>query len=325
MRPHTKALLPLLMLAVFLAILIQHDNESPQPPALRPAEVAVEAAVAEEPGAAERYHAALERATEAALYNQNRMLDDELSRLQPGDPERIELFLLAIAGDGTQEVFRREVEFIRDQFNRDFNTTDRSLLLVNSRTTTRQLPLATTISIEFALKGLASIMDKDQDILFLYLTSHGSPDHDLALDHIGISLPDLSAERLAEIMGQLPVKWKVIVVSACYSGGFIEPLQDPYTLIITAARHDRQSFGCTDEADMTYFGRAYFQKALPEAGSFVEAFNIARHYISDWEKEFAEESLPQIYAPDEIVRYLDHWVRDNPNTASQTAKDRAGN
>lgn len=254
------------------------------------------------------YYAALEQDTEHALYRQNQFLTRELSALQPGDPEAIELYFLGIAGDGSQEVFRREVEAIQAQFDRDFTTADRSLLLVNSRTTTTHLPLATGTSIETALKGLAAVMNPDQDILFLYLTSHGSEQHDLVLHHDGFALPDLSATRLAELLQALPLKWKVIVISACYSGGFIEPLKDEHTLIMTAARADRQSFGCSDTAAMTYFGRAYFQEALPVSNSFSDAFARARQHIRAWEADFEQQSLPQIHAPAAIRAQLDRWA-----------------
>ncbi|MCS3904041.1 hypothetical protein J2T55_002074 [Methylohalomonas lacus] len=254
------------------------------------------------------YYAALEQDTELALYRQNQFLTRELSALQPGNPDAVELYFLGIAGDGSQEVFRREVETIRTQLDRDFATADRSLLLVNSRTTTTQLPLATSTSIETALKGLAAIMNPEQDILFLYLTSHGSEQHELVLHHDGFALPDLSATRLAGLLQSLPVKWKVIMISACYSGGFIAPLKNEHTMIMTAARADRQSFGCSDTATMTYFGRAYFQEALPLAHSFSDAFARARQHISNWEAEFEQQSLPQIHAPDAIRAQLDRWA-----------------
>src|SRR5690606_23895545 len=111
----------------------------------------------------------------------------------------------------------------------------------------------------------------EQDILFVYLTSHGSREHEFSLELEGLELPDLSAERLGEILRQVPATKKVIMVSACYSGGFIPHLEGPDTLVLTAARHDRRSFGCSDDSDMTYFGRAYFVDALPKASSFEGA------------------------------------------------------
>jgi hypothetical protein len=64
----------------------------------------------------------------------------------------------------------------------------------------------------------------------------------------------------------------VIVISACYSGSFIPALQSPETLIITASAADKTSFGC-NEADYTYFGRAFFDLAMREQSSMKKAFN----------------------------------------------------
>ncbi|WP_084683783.1 C13 family peptidase [Psychromonas hadalis] len=50
------------------------------------------------------------------------------------------------------------------------------------------------------------------------------------------------------------IKWKVIVVSACYSGIYIETLADEYTLVMTASNAEQPSFGCSNSANFTYFG-----------------------------------------------------------------------
>ena len=49
-------------------------------------------------------------------------LASALAALQPSQRGRINLYLLAVAGDGTQEVFRREVVFVRRQFDERFGT-----------------------------------------------------------------------------------------------------------------------------------------------------------------------------------------------------------
>ena len=67
----------------------------------------------------------------------------QLASLAPSDPTRINLYLLAIAGDGTQEVFRREVDFVRNEFDASYGTKGRSLVLVNSRNTLDSAPMAT--------------------------------------------------------------------------------------------------------------------------------------------------------------------------------------
>jgi hypothetical protein len=258
------------------------------------------------------------RNVEEALYLQRPLLDKALAGLQPRDKSRINMYLLAVAGDGAQEVFRREVEFVRKQFDRSFGTAGRSVALVNSRTTVTSIPMATQTSLRETLQAIAAKMDKDNDVLFLFLTSHGSKHHALALNQNGMDLRDLPAGELASLLKGSGIRWKVVVVSACYAGGFIDPLKDQNTMVIAAARRDRTSFGCADDNDFTYFGRAFFKEALPRTRDFGRAFEEAKVLIDQWEKrELAADpertdkeeghSLPQIWQPVPIKAQLDRW------------------
>ncbi len=228
----------------------------------------------------------------------------------PSDPEAINLYFVGVAGFSRQDVFRKELDFIHAQFDQQFGTAGRSLVLINHNDTLTNIPMATPHSIEQALQAVAGKMNPDKDILFLYLTSHGSAKHEFSIVQQGMSLPDLTAERLGEMIKALPIKWKVIAVSACYSGGFIPFLESPTTLVMTASSKVRKSFGCTDTSEMTYFGRAYFKEALPEADSFEAAFAKSDTLIAQWEKELDEEvihSLPQMVMGEEIKQYLPRW------------------
>jgi len=252
-------------------------------------------------------------AVESALLNQRPLLDQALAALAPGRRGTIDMYLLAIGGDGTQEVFRREVEFVRSMFDQRYGTRGRSVALVNSRNTLAIAPMATVSSIGEALKTIAGRMDRDEDILFLFLTSHGSRNHALTLQQNYLALRDLPAAELAKLVKQSGIRWKVIVVSACYSGGFIEPLKDDSTLIITASRADRSSFGCADENDFTYFGRAFFKEALPASSSFKDAFAKADALVAEWEKKDQpkeERSLPQMHSTPAIEAQLARWWRE---------------
>ncbi|MEB0135959.1 C13 family peptidase [Actimicrobium sp. CCC2.4] len=263
----------------------------------------------------------IERQVEAALYLQRPLLDQALATLAPTDPQRIGMYFLGVAGDGTQEVFRREVEFVRKQFDRDFGTRGRSIMLINSRNTVSTLPMATRTSLRAALQSIAGRMDRQKDILFLFLTSHGTPSHELVLGQFGMDLPGLQASELALLLKQQQIRWKVVVVSACYAGGFIAPLKDDRTLIITAARQDRSSFGCADDNDFTYFGRAFFKESLPKSDSFDEAFRLSDKLITSWELrdrqtapkgEIIPHSYPQISSPAAIMAYLARWRAQLP-------------
>ena len=256
---------------------------------------------------AERIRQAATR-VERALYAQGRLLDEALAGIFEGEAGRIDMYLLAVAGDGKQEVFRREVEFVREQFDRDFGTAGRSMALINSRNTMDSAPMATRHSLDAALTTIAGRMNPAEDILFLFLTSHGSADHELTLDQNGMDIPGLPARTLGELLDKSGIKWKVVVVSACYSGGFIEHLRDPHTLVITAARADRTSFGCADENDFTYFGRAFFKEALPQSASFTDAFDKAALLVREWEEEMEQPSEPQIAGTPAIIEQLSRWL-----------------
>ena len=121
-----------------------------------------------------------------------------------------------------------------------------------------------------------------------------------------LSPNDLPADELRTILDRIGIRWRAIVVSACYSGGFVDALKDERSLVITAARDDRSSFGCAHENDFTYFGRAYFDEHLRTGHSFTKAFEEARDVIARREKEQElTPSLPQIHIGSEIQPKLD--------------------
>ncbi|PCK00749.1 MAG: hypothetical protein COA42_23810 [Alteromonadaceae bacterium] len=253
---------------------------------------------------------------EFSLYNQQRLLTESLENISSGNPDRPDLYLLGIAGWGRQEVFRREINYIEMQFERLFGTADRSVFLVNSQRNIQNRPLATITSIEKSIHHIAKVMDKDEDIFFLYATSHGSKENGLSLGHKGVALPDLSAQALGDMLKKSGIKHKVIVISACYSGGFIEYLEDEYSLIMTSSAADKTSFGCSDNRLFTYFGKAFFEKTLENASSFVRAFSQAEALIKKWEKDKGiTPSEPVIYTTKVIESHLKKWRETliNPN------------
>jgi hypothetical protein len=85
------------------------------------------------------------------------------------------------------------------------------------------------------------------------------------------------------------------VVSACYSGGYVNPLKDEQTLVLTAADATHTSFGCGSASDFTYFGQALFDQELRQTHSFPQAFDRAKVSIRQRElKQGYTPSNPQI-------------------------------
>jgi hypothetical protein len=241
---------------------------------------------------------------ELALYREAALLEAELGRVPDGDPTQAEIYFLGIAGDGTERVFGREVTAFRDHFDSVNPLGARQINLINDRGTIGRRPMATLTSIGQAIATLGARMNLDQDLLVLYISSHGSKEHEISLKNRAISLGDLSAKSLSTMLKGSGIRWQVIFVSACYSGGFIEPLQTQSTLIMTAAASDKTSFGCSDEAEMTYFGRALLE-SLATSKTFEETFETLSANIASREsEEDLSRSNPQLHAGEEISEKL---------------------
>ena len=148
-------------------------------------------------------------------------------------------------------------------------------------------------------------MNPEEDVLLLYLTTHGSSDHHLAMQFWPLKLSDIDPHMLREMLDRAGIKWRVIVISACYSGGFIEALRDEHMVVVTAADATHTSFGCGSESDFTYFGQAYFDQALRETYSFIDAFRHARDLLAAREQaESLTPSNPQIFVGSRIPAKL---------------------
>jgi hypothetical protein len=194
-----------------------------------------------------------------------------------------ELYFVGFAPDASEEVFLKEMRFVRQLFDQRFGTAGRSIALVNSQDALDEFPIASVTNLARALDRVAKSMNGDEDTLFLFLSAHGYPDHRLSAVQPPLELASLTPTALARLLHDAGIKWRVIVVSACYSGGFIEPLRDENSVVITAAAPDRTSFGCESGRDFTYFGQAYFRDALADTRSFTGAFETARAGVQKME------------------------------------------
>ena len=233
---------------------------------------------------------------ERIYYGQRNLMAVATSALEAERPGLADLYFIGYGGHAYQDVFMKEVLSVRALFDGRFDTRGRSLALVNNLRTVEFLPLANQHNLAAALEAVAARMNSEEDVLFLFLTSHGSEDHRLSNAFWPLGLDDLPAERLDALLDASGIKWRIVVVSACYSGGFIEPLQDAHSLILTAARADRNSFGCDHLNDFTYFGQAYFDEELRRQTDFVAAFHDAAASITAREEaEGLISSEPQIF------------------------------
>ncbi len=255
---------------------------------------------------------AFELADTEALYEaQPALLERQINALRQGDPKRIELFAVLGAGYPYERVFQREVEAVSTQLTQRFEAEDRVLSLVNSAVNPLAYPLLNRGNLARALDATKAAMD-DDDFLFLFLTSHGGTGF-LATEFDGALTRDLTFSDVSTALDRSGIGNAVVIVSACFSGSFAEALARPDRLVLTAASADKSSFGCSDQAEWTNWGRAFFVEALADTRDPREAARIARDLVADWEVEQGYPSSdPLILEGADIGPVLDDWLATLP-------------
>ena len=212
--------------------------------------------------------------TEVLFYDQPARIAAAVERVRPAQPGRTSTYFIGFAGDGDPAVFRRETQFAGEVFGERYGTEGRSLLLINDVEDRDSYPLASISGLSQALKGLTARMDPDNDVLVLFLTSHGSEDG-LEVQNGSLPLAQMAPADLQEALDTAGIRWRIIVISACYAGVFLDELKNDTTAIVTAADATHTSFGCEEDRDLTWFGEAFLKDALPKSASLEEAFHKA--------------------------------------------------
>jgi hypothetical protein len=235
-------------------------------------------------------------AEEKGFYAQHDALPRALARLQPERPGVPDLYVITAGLYSLEDVFMKEVKVIDVLFRERFDAEGRTLTLINNPKTVEEHPVASLTSLTAALRHVGKLMNPEEDVLVLYVSSHGAKTHNLAVEFWPVRFSTINPPALKKAVDESGIKWKVIVVSACYSGGFVEPLRDDHTLIITASAPTKISFGCGNDSDSTYLAKALFDEEMRKTYSFETAFSHARKSIEERERgQGFVPSEPQIF------------------------------
>jgi len=205
---------------------------------------------------------------------QRSLLQAEVARLAPQRKGVTDIYALGIAGWADQDVFLKELDGGLESVARVLPIKDHMIRLINNRETVETVPLADLRNFQTAVHAIAAVMDKDEDVLILLMTSHGER------TGFALQLPggpsELTPAQVTSALDGAGIKNRVVIVSACYAGIFVPPLQNDNTIVMTAADADNTSFGCAPERDWTYFGDALFRQSLRPGADFQNAFDHAR-------------------------------------------------
>lgn len=223
--------------------------------------------------------------------------------LAPERPGVVDVYGLVFAPYAGEDVFLRESTLVSDVLATRWDAAGRVLHLVNHASTVASHGWATPENLQRAVEALAARMNREEDLLVVYLTSHGARDFRLAAMHWPLQVDEVTPQALRAALDNAGVRNRVIAISACYSGGWVGPLRSEGSLVMTAADADHTSYGCGSKSELTFFGRALFDEQLRRTHSFEEAFAAAVPVIRQREIEAGKDdgfSNPQIAVGDAI-------------------------
>jgi hypothetical protein len=221
-----------------------------------------------------------------AAENLTRMYE-ALRGLQPQRPGVVDTYIVSTSW-WNDPVFESEARQAADVLARRFDAEDRHIVLSAGRGpgVARAFPAATPNNFNAALGRIGQIIDPGEDLVVVFLTSHGGQDGAVAIQEKGRMGGALRPLHLRASLQQAGIRNKVVVVSACFSGHFIPPfISDPGALVLTAAAADKTSFGCEPSRDWTFFGDALFNHALRGGESLMSSYASALDLITVWEKD----------------------------------------
>jgi hypothetical protein len=215
-------------------------------------------------------------ASELVLTAQGELLDDALSALDDERPGVTDLYFVGFAGDARQEGYLADVNSAQRVMDERWDTRGRSILLANNADTMLDLPIASLTHLRATLTEIGAAIDPEVDVVMLYIASSGIRGGRLEAVLPPLDLLPLTGPVVRALLDEAGIRWRIIVVSACASGAWVEALEDDSTLILTATRPDESTPACAVDADGTALGKALFEGELAKSSSLAAAVDAAR-------------------------------------------------
>jgi hypothetical protein len=214
------------------------------------------------------------------------LLSKAFGALQPQRPGVIDTYILA-ASFWDDPVFENEVKETAAILGRRYDASDRTIVLSAGKGGgERTLPASSPNNVQAAIGKIAAAIDPREDLVIIFLTSHGAADGMVGIRERGRLSGGLRPLNLRDALLQAGVQNKLVIVSACFSGHFIAPfVSDRNAAVLTAAAADKTSFGCEPSRDWTFFGDALFNHSLRGGAGLTESFNDSLKLIAKWEDE----------------------------------------
>ncbi|MDH5682475.1 MAG: C13 family peptidase [Spirochaetota bacterium] len=179
-------------------------------------------------------------------------------------PRALNWKFVVMTGDNSIKAFDNARRDIRDIFV-DYGVKPQNIRELSSSRKEQRLG-ARPSTVKNLRKTLVELDIGQDDGCVIYLTSHGTKQGFYVRRDRFLTPKALSA-ILDETCGDRPT---VVIVSACFSGIFAEPvMRRSNRIILTAASKDRPSFGCGTKDQYNYFDGCFI-KNLPRSFTWTE-------------------------------------------------------
>ncbi len=205
---------------------------------------------------------------------------------------------LGFAMHSESKAFHGDVMLGLQRF-KELNPNTYPVILSNKKETSDlEYPFATVYSMRKVFDQLPAIVrDKNVDLVLLAST-HGNKELlSIYIDkyYTGIN-PTMLRDWLAPLSNNVANR-SLLILSACYSGSFIDTLKVSNRTIMTSASATTQSFGCAYEDKNTYFIEALLKDKINPNESVQTWFDRASKAVlnKETEKNAGVPSSPQLH------------------------------
>ncbi len=253
---------------------------------------------------------------------QTRAMTSALARLKPERRGVVDVYVVAIGMD-SDGVFGREAAEAARVLASRYDAVGRTIVMANGTgaqgaNSDPVVPDGSPDHLAQALGHVAELMNKQEDVVALFITTHGHWATGLSYRDGDRAGGNIAPERLAALLNEAGIKNRLVILSACFSGVFAPVLQNESTITMSAATAEKPSFGCRAENDWTFFGDAFINHALRQPVPLPDAFAHARGMITRWEVAARlDSSSPQIDLGPQAIGWMDKIDAKVPKVAGQ--------
>jgi len=247
---------------------------------------------------------------------EHRRIATALDALKQQRPGTVDAYVVVVALDG-DPVFAREAREAGRVLANRFDAAGRTIVLANDEGSSKADAPGSPQTLTLALARVAELMDRTEDVLVLYSTSHGEPEAGLVYKDLKRGGGLISPARLSSMLNMLGFKNRLLILQACFAGQFVPALKSASTIVVTAAAADRSSFGCQAGNDWTFFGDALINHAFRQPLPLDIQLQRATALIAAAEsRERLEPSNPQVSTGSDAAKWLSRLEEREPKSTT---------